>query len=282
MIFLTGASGTFGHHVASELIKQNMPFRAAAQSVEAIYEKLGNQVEAVAFDWNQPQTIPQLLKGIQVVYLISPPFTYDFHRQAAPLLEEAKRQGVQHIVLTTGLFTEGRPDNLFYKTEELVKQSGIDYTLIRPDFLFQNFINYDLQAVQGGALYLPSGDGKAAYVDVRDVAALSAQVLAQPQEHAGKSYAATGPQALSHREMAAVFTTILGRTVQHIDPSIAEYTQTLRGYGVPDLVSGFMAMLYTTMKDGEWSKLSHDVETVTGQPARSLAEFVEENKAVFN
>lgn len=282
MIVVTGATGTFGHQVGQTLIQQGIPFRAGAQTTQAIREKLGDQPEAVAFDWQNPETFRALLTGASVVYVISPPFNYTFHTAVASFVEEAKRQGVQHLVLTTGVFAEARPDNLFRRSEEIIQQAGIDYTILRPSFLMQNFINYDLQSVKNGVLYFPSGTGKAAYVDVQDVATASTQVLTNPESHVGKVYNLTGTEALSHAQMAQIFTTVLGRTFQHIDPSVEEFQQTLKGYGVPDFVYEFMAMLYTTVKEGQWTKVTQDIQTITGQSPRSFAAFVDGNRAVFS
>ncbi len=281
MILITGATGNFGSNLALALQGKNIPFRAAARNLKEVKEKLGGPVGAVEFDWNKTDTFNNALKGISVVYLISPPFNNDFETKAAPFIDEAKKAGVTHIVLTTGLFTGDNPGNIFYKTEQLVKQSGINYTIIRPGFLFQNFINYDLQSVKQGVIFAPSGEGKASYVDVRDIAAATAEVLAEPEKHAGKIYAMTGKEALTHQEMADVLTEVTGRQTHHVNPTEEEYKQGLAGYNVPDFVYNFMAMLYATLKEGQWEKVSNDIKQLSGKTPRSFKEFVQENKEIF-
>ncbi|MDP1810387.1 MAG: SDR family oxidoreductase [Sediminibacterium sp.] len=280
-ILITGSTGTFGSHVAKKLQRKVIPFRAAAQSIEKVKNILGQETDAVAFDWNNPSTFDTLFDGISTVYIIAPPFSNIFHQQVIPFLEKAKNGGVKHIVLTTAFGTDANPEGTFFKAEEMVKNLGIGYTILRPNFIFQNFVNFDLQSVRGGAIYVPSGEGKTSYIDVRDIAQVSADVLVNPKEHNEKIYSITGSEALSHNEIAAIFSEVLGKNISNINPTEDEFKNALKSYNVPAFIYDYMAVLYSVIKAGYMSTVTNDVLKVTGKNPILFKSYVEENQLIF-
>lgn len=282
MILITGATGNFGGSVAQYLQQKNIPFRAAARNLEALKKRYGNAAELATFDWDKPETFDNALKGITTVYIMPPPVvTNDFHIRAKPFIEAAKKAGVRHIVLTTALYSDN-PDSIFYGTEALVKNSGIDFTIIRPSFVFQNFLNQFLQSVREGVIFAPSVKGKTSYVDIRNVGEASAVVLENPAAHNGKIYAITGSEALSHSQMADIFSQQLSKQVVHISPSAEEYKKKLASLNVPDFLYEFLAVLYGTIAKGQWEEVSNDYTLLTGKKATRFADFVKENKSIFS
>jgi uncharacterized protein YbjT (DUF2867 family) len=281
MILVTGATGNFGGSTAQYLQQKNIPFRAASRNLEALKKRFENEAELTTFDWDKPETFDDMLKGIKTVYLMPPPVvTNDFHTKAKPFIDTAKNTGVKHIVLTTALYSDN-PDSMFYETEALVKNSGIDFTIIRPSFVFQNFVNQFLQSVRDGVILAPSEKGKTSYVDIRNVGEASAVVLANPTAHKGKTYSITGSEALTHSQMADIFSQQLSKEVVHISPSVEEYKKTLAGFDVPDFLYEFLAVLYSTIAKGQWKEVSNDYTLLTGKNAITFTDFVKENRKVF-
>ena len=282
MILITGATGNFGGSTAQYLQQKKIPFRAAARNLEALKKRFGSETELATFDWDKPETFAGALKGIATVYLMPPPVvTSDFHIKAKPFIETAKKTGVKHIVLSTALYSDN-PDSIFYGTETLVKISGIDFTIIRPSFVFQNFLNQFLQSVRDGVILAPSEKGKTSYVDVRNVGEASALVLENPSAHKGKIYAITGSEALTHSQMADIFSQQLSKQVVHISPSVEEYKKKLASFNVPDFLHEFLAELYGTIAKGQWKEVSNDYTLLTGKKATKFTDFVKENHDVFS
>lgn len=281
MILVTGATGNFGGSTAQFLQQKNIPFRAAANHLEKLKGRFGSEVELVMFDWNDPKTFTEMLDGITTVSLMPPPVvTSDFHINAKPFIDAAKKAGVKHILLTTALYSDN-PDSLFYETEELIKNSAMDFTIIRPSFVFQNFLNQFLQSVQNGVILAPSEKGKTSYVDIRNVGEATAVVLESPAAHKGKIYSITGSEALTHRQMADIFSEQLSRQVVHISPSIDEYKKTLAKLNVPGFLHEFLVVLYGTIAKGQWEKVSNDYTLLTGKNAIFFTDFVQENRTLF-
>jgi len=281
MILITGATGKFGGSTAQYLQQKNIPFRAAARNLEALKKRYGSEADLVTFDWEKPETFAETLKGMQTVSIMPPPVvTNDFHTKVQPFIEAAKNAGVTHIVCLTALYSD-HPDSIFYGTEALIKKSGIDFTIIRPSFVFQNFLNQFLQSVQNGVIAAPSEKGKTSYVDIRNVGEAIAVVLANPVAHKGKTYSITGSEALTHSQMAEIFTQQLSKQVVHISPSPEEYKKILAGNNVPDFLYEFLAVLYTTIAKGQWSAVSNDYTLLTGKKPTTFADFVKENRNIF-
>lgn len=282
MILVTGSTGTFGSHVAKELQKQNINFRAAGQKIEKMKELLGTSANFAEFDWSKPDSFNGLFTGVTAIYLVSPPNSDSFPEQVIPFLQKAKLEGVKFIVLSTVFGADTNKEGSLYKTELAVQHSGIDYSIIRPNFIFQNFINYDLGAVKSGVIYLPSGDGETSYIDVRDVAIAIVGILANTQKHISKVYDITGSEALTHEAAAKVFTEVLGTEVKNINPTEKEYKNMLIGYNVPEVTVDFMAMLYSFIKAGYFTTITSDYESLTGKKPTTFKNFVSDHRAIFS
>ncbi len=137
MILVTGSTGTFGSHVGKELQKQNIDFKAAGKGIEKGKELFGTSVNFAEFDWSKPDSFKGLFKGITAIYLVSPPNSNSFPEQVIPFLKKAKEEGVKFIVLSTVFGTDANKEGSLYKTELAVQHSGIDYAIVRPNFIFQ-------------------------------------------------------------------------------------------------------------------------------------------------
>jgi uncharacterized protein YbjT (DUF2867 family) len=265
-ILVTGSTGAFGSALLKKLQEKQIDNRA---------------VSSDNFDWNKPETFEKALEGIEKVFLIAPPNFIDFDLKIIPFIEEAKKAGVKFLLLSTLYSTDKNPDSTFGKTEKIVTESGINYAIIRPNFIFQNFINYDIDAIKSGSIYLPTGDSKTSYIDVNDVANVSTIILENVDKHFGKSYALTGSQSLSHQELAEIFSAVLEKKITNIAPSNEEYKTTLLSYNLPKELVDFMSSLYAGIEAGVFTNTSDDYELITGTKPTTAKEFIELNRSVF-
>ena len=265
-ILVTGSTGAFGSALLKKLQEKQMDNRA---------------VSSDDFDWNKPETFKQTLEGIEKAFLIAPPNFNNFDLKVIPFIEEAKKAGVKFILLSTLYGTDKNTESTFGKTEKVVAKSGVNYTIVRPNFIFQNFINYDIDAIKSGSIYLPTKDSKTSYIDVNDVANASAIILENQEKHFGKSYTLTGSQSLSHQEFAEIFSNVLGKKITNIAPSNEEYKTTLLSYNLPKELVDFMGSLYAGIEAGAFRDTSNDYELITGTKPTTAKEFIELNRSVF-
>lgn len=269
MILVTGATGTFGKTVFEMLKKENEQVRAGSRNAQ------------IPLEWNKPETFNDALTGIEKVFLVSPPNYSAFPEELDTFLHTAKELGVKFILLSTVYGINQVPDSALAKTEEVLKNSGIKHAIIRPNFIFQNFINFDSEAIKGGKIYLPTGESKVSYIDVRDVAAACTTIIKNPANHEGNVYTITGNESLSYDEIAQIFTEVLGRKVENMKPSNEEYKQALTGYGLPEDIVNFLGYLYSGIEAGYFSGKTEDFEKITNKTPTTIKTFIEDHKAIF-
>ncbi|KAA1239801.1 SDR family oxidoreductase [Aquimarina sp. RZ0] len=266
MILVTGSTGTFGSTVLNKLQERKIENRKVSRDI---------------FDWNKPETFESILKGIEKVFLIAPPNFVDFDKKVEVFINEAKKSNVKFILFSSLYGADKTQENSFGKTERIVSECGIDYAIVRPNFIFQNFINYDIEAIKSGKIYLPTKNSKTAYIDVNDVAIASCTILENPENHLSKEYTLTGSESLSHEQFAEIFSNVLEKEVINIAPSNDEYKDTLLSYNLPQELVNFMGYLYSAIEAGNFTNTTNDYELVTGKKPITAKEFIELNRSEF-
>ena len=99
--------------------------------------------------------------------------------------------------------------------EQAIRASGLAYTFLRPNLFMQGLLGFRASIVAEGRFFAAAGDAKISAVDVRDIAAVAAAALTEG--HEGRTYDITGPEALTHAEMAERLSAALGRRVEFVD-----------------------------------------------------------------
>ncbi|MFY7906454.1 MAG: NmrA family NAD(P)-binding protein, partial [Burkholderiaceae bacterium] len=197
-ILVTGASGNIGQALIQQLKADGAQVIAGSSSGKSTHG-----VPTRHLDFNDPASLQDALSGIDTLFLLLPlvPNKLTLAKNA---ISAAKAAGVRHIVRSSGAGAD--PDAGFAlprlqgEIDQMVIDSGMAYTLVRPATFMQNFATYYAGMIKGGALYLPQGDGQTSFIDVRDIAAVSAAILQNPKAHTGKAYTLTGGAALSNTD----------------------------------------------------------------------------------
>jgi uncharacterized protein YbjT (DUF2867 family) len=126
----------------------------------------------------------------------------------------------------------------------------------------------------GGLITVPTGNGTESFVDAGDVAAVAAATLADPDAHAGAQYALTGAEAMTVSGAAEVITAVTGQSVKHNDIDRETWIQASVSAGVPADYADMLRLLTETIASGRGARPTGDVESVTGAPPTSFADFV--------
>ncbi|MCA1790216.1 MAG: hypothetical protein LC667_10260 [Thioalkalivibrio sp.] len=123
-----------------------------------------------------------------------------------------------------------------------------------------------------GSFAMPVGDAAVSMVDGRDVAAVAAAALTG-DDHMGRAYTLTGPEALTHSQMAAVLSEVAGRPVRFESCTDEDMAGWLTGAGWSAEIAGVVIALYQSVRAGVRADVTADVERVLGRPARSFHDF---------
>ena len=282
MILLTGSTGSVGLETAKCLEQQGIHFRAMVRDTLKASQTGLTNVEWVKGDFSDDASLRRSLDGIERVFLLAPPME-NLDVVEAKFISIAKSVGVKHIVNLSAVGAGVNVPHQFGlwhgRTEELLQQSGLDFTVLRPNFFLQNLLGM-AGMIKGGTLYVPAGDGKAPFVDVRDIAAVAASCLTEP-DHVGRFYEVTGPEAIGYGDIAATFTRILGRKVSYVDVPVEAAAESMLNMGMPAWLVGALNELNTGLKEHRFTDVADTVERVGHKAPITLEQFIREHIEAF-
>ena len=276
-ILVTGATGIVGSELVSLLVRDGVEVKAATRNPDRARNLFEPGVEVVELDYRQPATFDAAVEWADRVFLQPPPFDPDAYDTLAPLLDWAVQAGAEHVVTVSAMGMEVRGDLPIRRLEKHVASLGVDYTFLRPNLLMQNFRRDFLgdRIRRTGRFAMPVGDASVSMVDGRDVAAVAAAALTG-SDHMGRAYTLTGPEALTHEEMARVLSDVAGREISFESCSDEDMLGWLKGAGWSPEVAGVVIALYQTVRAGVRAAVTEDVARVLGKPARSFRGFAED------
>lgn len=252
-----GATGKTGRRVAERLSNSGLPIKAASRNGET------------RFEWNDQSTWAPALDGAGAAYITYYP-DLAFPGAADTVEEFAKlavSMGVKRLVLLSGRGEEGARD-----AELRIENSGADWTIVRCAFFNQNFSETFVESVRHGVLAMPGGDTAEPFVDAEDIADVVFAALLD-DNHIGQLYELTGPRLLTLSEAAATIGAAMGRDLQYIPITAAEYAADLAGHGLPAEVARPIAELINEVLDGRNSYLTDGVERALGRKPRDFADY---------
>ena len=280
-VLVTGATGTVGRDVAKLLSKKGAAVRAGVRDQAKARKQFGADIALATFDFEDAASFPGALKGIEKVFLL-PPLMPNQVEVANAFVDAAKLAGVRHIVKLSAIGADASPPYTFGKwhavSDQHVRESGLAFTFLRANSFMQNFMNYF--PPRDGTIYLPWGNGKASFVDARDIAAVAAEALTS-DGHEGKTYTLTGPAALGIAEVGSILSETAGREINYIDVPESAARDGMLQAGLPQWQVEPLLELHVTNKQNRWTAVTADVEKVTGKAATAFAQFVRDHADSF-
>ncbi|PCE34315.1 SDR family oxidoreductase [Burkholderia ubonensis] len=273
-ILVTGATGTIGRELVAQLKATGAHVIAGSASGKAV-----EGVETRHADFADTANLASAFDGIDTLFLLLP-LQADMVTLAGNAVAAAKAAGVRHIVRSSGAGAD--PASMVAiarvqgEIDRIVTEAGIAYTITRPNCFMQNFVTFYADMIRAGALYLPQGDGKVSFVDVRDIAAVNAAILQRPAEHAGRTYDLTGGEALSNADVTARVGAALGRKVDYVAVSDEAAIASMRDAGVDAWSIDTLMSLSRLIAAGHAAAVSADVQTLLGRAPVSFERFVED------
>ncbi|TCO62465.1 uncharacterized protein YbjT (DUF2867 family) [Actinocrispum wychmicini] len=241
------------------------PVRAASRSGE------------VRFDWTDPDTWPAVLAGVSAVYLVAP----DDPAPIPDFVKQAVQAGVGRFVALSARGLDHISEGAFQgmaTAERAVRDSGVQWTIIRPNNFSQNF-SEDLwhATLRSGRLALPTGAVPEPFIDAQDIADVAAVLLTSDGHHE-QVYDISGPQAFTFGEAVATIAKAAGREIDYVELTPAEYQAELRAAGVPEAFVSELDALFTVLRAGHNAKPADGVRQVLGRDPVDFAGYV--SKAV--
>jgi len=281
-ILVTGATGNVGSEIVKYLSGKGIPFRAMVRSLEKAPKLPG--VTFFEGDFNNKISLENALAGVEKAFLLTNSSEFAEEQQLR-FVDAALKAGVQHIVKLSQWAADVASPVRFLRyhavVEQAIRDSGIAFTFLRPNLFMQGLLGFKGTIVGQGQFFGAIGEAKVSLVDVRDIAAAAGEALIHPG-HENKIYDLTGPEALSHAQLAEKLSTALGRSVRFADVPPAALRDMLLYVGFPEWQAEGLIEDYAHYHRGEASEVSLGVTDATGLKPRSFEEFAADYAGFFS
>lgn len=283
-ILVTGGVGTVGSEVVRLLLAAGHSVRATAHFPDYEAESRAVAADFVEVEYLRPETLEPALRGVSRLLIIVPE-TPDTRRATKNIMKAAEIDGVQRVVklsfLNAGSGKGGRIPEWHARSEQVVREAGIPWTILRPNLFMQNFATlYGPSIITKGAFRLPLGMGKVSYVDVRDVAAVAVAALVEDGLE-GRTLDLTGPEAYSHDRIAEILSTATGSTVRYVDENGSDARVCLERVGKVAEVAAGLEELWEGVRAGDFAVVSPTIPEVLGRPAIDFGTFARDYRHFF-
>jgi uncharacterized protein YbjT (DUF2867 family) len=263
-ILVLGGTGKTGRRIVERLTALGVPTRVGSRSADP------------PFDWEDRDTWAPALDGVTAVYVsYYPDLAIEGAADTvAAFARLAVERGARRLVLLSG-----RGEEEAERAEQLVRDSGADWTILRATWFSQNFDeSYFADGVLDGVLALPAGDVPEPFVDADDIADVAVAAFTEPG-HVGELYELTGPRLLTFADAVREIAAATGRDVRYEPISIEQFTAALAQQDVPDDVVELLAYLFTEVLDGRNAHLTDGVQRALGRPPRDFGAYARDTAA---
>lgn len=196
-------------------------------------------------------------------------------------IDAAVRAGVELIAYTSFVNADVFLDSLIAPdhraTEQLLRDSGVDWVMLRNQIYANGIVDQAAQAIESGEIVTHLPDARVGYVTREDCAAAAAAVLAT-RGHANRIYDVTGPALIGPREIAALAAEISGRPVALVALSEDELVARLRREGLDDAAIRGQLAFAGELASPHLATTSTAVADLTGRPPQSVRDLLLANR----
>jgi uncharacterized protein YbjT (DUF2867 family) len=275
MILVTGVSGGLGGSILAGL--------SALGGLEvAAGTRSGDGTTARRIDFDDPATLTEGLKGVDVLVFISAGYAEDdvvLARHGA-VTDAAAEAGVRHVVYTSlagscELMTLALPHRW---TEARLAAAPFDVTILRNGLYAEIPVDLAMagagSAAATGVFAAAFGDGRVSVVARDDLADVAVRVAAESSRdiategrsrHADKIYELEGVTAIGGRDIAGALTGALGRAVEYRPLSLHDARAALAGSGLEAYQVTHTISMFSNAGAGVLQ--AHDTDLTTLLPA---------------
>ncbi len=264
-ILLTGATGMVGRSLTHQLLDKGATLRALTRRPETA--DLPSAVQVITGDLNNPHSLASALAGVQTAYLSA-------GGRVAGFARAARDAGVAKVVVTSGLDSDPAT------VERALTEAGLAWVHLRPTAFATNALRFWAHTIRTeNTVRFPYPDANIAPIHESDIAAVAATVLTADR-HLGQRYTLTGPESLSHRDEVTLIGRAIGRDITFVEETHDQARQRLLASGYPEAVADTLLGLWAAAVN-QPATVDPAVETITGRPARTFADWTHDHAGDF-
>jgi uncharacterized protein YbjT (DUF2867 family) len=268
-VLVTGATGKMGREVLEALRVRGIEARAACRQP--------GEAGAARLDFTRPETHDAALEGSESMFLMRPPAITRIASSLGLFVKKAVAAGVQHAVVASVTGADSHRLLPHRALEDCVKASGMAWTLLRIGFFAQNFADaYRQEIVERDAIRLPAGQAEVAFVDLRDVADLVAEVLLDPERGRSQAWNLTGPRSFSFSRAAKILTEVTGRTIRYEPVGAWRYLRDQHStFGLGR--AAIQTVLHVLLRRGTAARVDPTLGRLLDHPPRDLEDYLRDH-----
>ena len=285
LILVTGATGNVGRHVVRGLLDAGVRVRALTRRPETADLPIG--AETVRGDLREPETVRAALRGADRLYL------FPVEGTAEEVVEAAREAGVGRVVVLSSVsagYGESDLSGDHHRAVELAaERSGLRWTHVRPGEFMANLLDWAPAIAAEGVVRAPFADQESNAVHEADVADVAVTALLR-DGHAGRAYEVNGPETLTREEQVRAIGRALGRQLRFEELTRAQAREQWIAGGMDAEVADWL-LAPEDPEDAEHElgdeppepepEVEPTAEAVTGNPARTLAQWAHDHREAF-
>jgi uncharacterized protein YbjT (DUF2867 family) len=279
-VLVIGATGNVGSAVVSELHKRGAEVRALVRKQSATENKMPASVEIAAGDLLDPVSVEKASNGVDKLYLLNA-VVPDELTQGLIAYDMAKKLKLKHVVYHSVFSVERFKDVPHFASklaiENAMREFDLPFTVIRPNYFFQNDATLKEPLTMAGIYPMPLGPVGISAVDIRDIAEAAAIALTS-DAHYGKTYNLNGPEVLSGPKVASIWSGLLGKTIRYAGNDMDAFEEQMRKQ-VPSWSAFDIRMMFQGYLERGFVAESGDIEGLTkllGHAPRRYEDFAKE------
>ncbi|HWD81779.1 MAG TPA: NAD(P)H-binding protein [Kribbella sp.] len=265
-ILVTGATGRVGRHVVAGLRAAGVSVRALVRTPESA--GLPSDVELIQGDITDPSAVRRAAENVDAAFLLWPSFSAD---GAAAVVRELPRR----VVYLSSLSAPS--GGVWGDVEQLLKDN--DWTFVRPSGFAVNAQNWAGDFRTGDVVRVASPEAGRSMIHERDIAAVAVLTLLD-DHHIGRTYDITGPEVLTQTEQIRTIARTIGKPMRVEALSDDAARQAMLDLGADPVLAESSVAYWSSLVDNP-EPVTTTVSELTGQPARTFAEWATEHAAEF-
>jgi (4-alkanoyl-5-oxo-2,5-dihydrofuran-3-yl)methyl phosphate reductase len=280
MILVTGATGTVGREVVTQLLAAGQTVRTMTRNPAKA--RLDARVDVVRGDFEDPASLAAATRAVDRVFSLTTGPQIGLHEKN--LAYAAKIAGVRHIVKLSALGGDGETKNDIRKWhdegEHAIREAGIPLTVLHPVAFMSNALHWRESIRATGKVFSNYGEGKLPPVHPRDIAAVAVCALTS-EGHEGKSYTITGPEALTVGEQVKILANAIGKPIEYVPVPDEAVRAGMEKAGLPSTLINALLPFGEFIRSGKAAKVFHTIQEVTRRQPFTFSDWARENSPAF-
>lgn len=274
-----GGTGTVGSEVVSWLLSKETNIVVLTRSSDN-FDKLPEGVEGVVGDLLQPKTLRSVFKEVDRVFMLNAVSPTECSEGLMALLA-AKAESIKKIVYLSVQNVDDAPHLPHFGAkipiELAIKESGVDYTILRANNFYQNDYWFKDSILKMGIYPQPFGDGGLSRVDVRDIAEAAAICLTN-KKYRNTAINLVGPDILTAEETAEIWSEALNKEIFYSGDNLDAWEKQVSAY-MPDFMVFDFKLMYEYFQEIGLRATQDDIKQLTdllGHRPQKFRDFARE------